>query len=458
MVNISLRTCLLPVFTLWCLIAGIVHAAALPAPVSDSDYHYSGQPGDAKFKLGQALFFDKILSGNRDTSCATCHHPFTSNGDGMSLPVGAGGKGLGVTRTPGSGETAIKARVGRNAPPLFNLGAKQFVALNWQGRMMADPNNLTKLTLPSGPATPTGLDNVLAGQALFPIQNTNEMIGANTAANEFPEAIFAAGNDTAQERQVAGWEAIMKRLRAISGYFTLFKAAYPELTSSSQMTISQMVNGLAAFQAVAFRADNSPFDNYLLGVTDALSPAEVRGMELFYGSANCASCHAGVFQTDHKFHAIAMPQFGPGFFSNGALSQEDLGRAEVDGTSAKYKFRTQPLRNVVFTAPYGHTGAYNTLEGVIRHHLDPVNSFLNWDRSQVVLKSRSDLDSKDFLLLSDSAKTQSIINANELAPSSLTDSQISDLLSFMEALTDPGSLDMRRWVPVSVPSGLPVAD
>lgn len=437
---------------------GTAYAAALPTPVSDSDYHYGGQPGDAKFKLGQALFFDKILSGNRDISCATCHHPFTVSGDGMSLPVGAGGKGLGVTRTPGSGETAIKSRVGRNAPPLFNLGAKQFVALNWQGRMMADPNNLTKLNLPSGSATPAGLDNVLAGQALFPIQNTNEMIGANTAANEFPEAIFAPGNDTAQKRQVAGWEAIMVRLRAISGYFTLWKAAYPEVTSASQMTIAQMVNGLAAFQSVAFRADNSPFDDYLRGNTDALSPAQVRGMDLFYGSAGCSSCHAGVFQTDHKFHAIAMPQFGPGVFSNGALSSEDLGRSEIEGTSAKYKFRTPPLRNVVHAAPYGHTGAYNTLEGVIRHHLDPVNSFLNWDRTQVVLISRSDLDSKDFLLLSDSSKMQSIINANELAPSSLTDSQISDLLSFMEALTDSGSLDMRRWVPVSVPSGLPVAD
>lgn len=441
-----------------CFLHGVAQAATLPLPVGDSDYHYAGQPGTAKVALGQALFFDKVLSGNRDISCATCHHPFTSNGDGMSLPVGAGGKGLGVTRTAGSGTTAIFSRVGRNAPPLFNLGAKQFIALNWQGRMMADPNDLTKLTLPSRSATPAGLDNVLAGQALFPIQNTVEMIGANTTANEYPEAIFAEGNDTAQERQVAGWEAVMKRLRAISGYVTMFSAAFPEVTSSSQMTITHFANALAAFQSFAFRADSSPFDRYISGDTDALSPSQVRGVDLFYGSAGCSSCHSGVFQTDHKFHAISMPQFGPGVPSSGSLSNEDLGRSEIEGASAKYKFRTAPLRNVVYTAPYGHTGAYNTLEGVIRHHLDPVNSFLNWDRTQVVLVSRSDLDSKDFLLLSDSSKVQSIINANELAPSSLTDSQISDLLSFMDALTDSSSLDMRRWVPVSVPSGLPVAD
>ena len=56
---------------------------------------------DAELKLGQALFFDKELSGNRDISCATCHHPLMHTGDGLSLPIGVGGQGLGPARVMG---------------------------------------------------------------------------------------------------------------------------------------------------------------------------------------------------------------------------------------------------------------------------------------------------------------------------------------------------------------------
>jgi cytochrome c peroxidase len=49
--------------------------------------------------------------------------------------VGEGGKGLGVTRDTGSGRHRIHERVPRNAPPIFNLGAKQFrVSLSGRAR------------------------------------------------------------------------------------------------------------------------------------------------------------------------------------------------------------------------------------------------------------------------------------------------------------------------------------
>ena len=43
---------------------------------------------DAKIKLGQALFFDPVIGGNRDVSCATCHHPTTASAYGRSRSVG----------------------------------------------------------------------------------------------------------------------------------------------------------------------------------------------------------------------------------------------------------------------------------------------------------------------------------------------------------------------------------
>src|SRR5215831_10178919 len=44
----------------------------------------------ALVELGRLLFFDKILSGNRDVSCASCHSPLLASGDGQSLAIGTG--------------------------------------------------------------------------------------------------------------------------------------------------------------------------------------------------------------------------------------------------------------------------------------------------------------------------------------------------------------------------------
>ena len=89
----------------------------IPRAATDADFVDDGTPDPAKFLLGQMLFFDKIISGNRNISCATCHHAMADTGDGLSLPVGEGGLGLGVTRDTGSGPDAIHERVPRNAPP-----------------------------------------------------------------------------------------------------------------------------------------------------------------------------------------------------------------------------------------------------------------------------------------------------------------------------------------------------
>ena len=53
--------------------------------------------------LGRALFFDKVLSGNRDVSCATCHDPSANLGDGLALSVGTGASLQGTSRVLGPG-------------------------------------------------------------------------------------------------------------------------------------------------------------------------------------------------------------------------------------------------------------------------------------------------------------------------------------------------------------------
>ena len=70
------------------------------------------QPSDPKkAKIGQFLFYDKIISGNRNISCSTCHHPKHGGGDGLSLGIGEGGIGLGPERTAGVGTNKIRKRI-----------------------------------------------------------------------------------------------------------------------------------------------------------------------------------------------------------------------------------------------------------------------------------------------------------------------------------------------------------
>lgn len=435
-------------------LAGIpARAADLPEPVNDADYYDAGQPNPDRVELGRALFFDKILSGNKNIACASCHHPLTHTSDGFSLGVGEGGQFHGNFRTLGEGDNAVRGRVGRNAPALFNLGAREFIRLNLGG---INEQTASGLRLLSGRFTPAGLDNVLAGQALFPLVTGVEMLG-QVGENDVVNTVI--GTTRGISSFPAQWEVLVQRLREVPEYVSRFQAAFPDVQDASAITIAHTVNAIAAFQAAEFRSDNSPFDRYLRGETDALNAAQLRGMDLFYNKANCASCHSGKFQTDQNFHAIAMPQFGPGAQTQGALPQDDTGREGVTRVAAdKYKFRTPSLRNVALTGPYGHTGAYATLQAVIRHHLDPVAEFGEWDRSQVRMPSRADLDALDYKVMDDPNRSQPIAQANELLPMELTDEEVNDLESFLLALTDPNMLDMRRVIPASVPSGLPVGD
>lgn len=429
--------------------------AALPPPVTDADFIVDGRASPAKIALGQQLFFDKILSGNLNISCATCHHPLADTGDGLSLPVGEGGRGLGVTRDTGVGVTAVPERVPRNAPPVFNLGAGEFTVLFHDGRVQPNPAFPSGIESPAGMDLPGGLGSVLAAQAMFPVSSGTEMAGQQ---GENPVADAAAAGDLAGPNGV--WAQLAERLAGIDGYVSQFVAVYEDIDAAGDIHFRHAADAIAAFEASRWRADNSPFDRFLRGDRKALSWRQQQGMSIFYSArkGNCAACHSGKFQTDHSFRAIGMPQIGAGK-GDGEFGYEDFGRERVTGQPAdRYRFRVPSLRNVALTAPYGHAGAFDDLEAVIRHHLDPVTSLATYDRSQVRLPSRPDLDALDFQALDDGSARTAIANASEIVPSMLSDAEIALLVEFLHALTDPAMLDLRDDVPASVPSGLPLAD
>ncbi len=424
-------------------------AQKLPKALKDSDFHADGNHNPKKVELGKLLFFDKILSGNKNISCATCHHPQAGTGDGLSLPVGEGGKGLGVTRNTGEGADAIHERVPRNAPHVFNLGAKQLDKFFHDGRLAIDPSVQPSGFLnPAGTDLPAGLDSILAAQAMFPVTSGAEMAGQ----------LGENGQADLTGNLPLLWDFIADKLKAIPEYVTLFKDAYDDIDDADDITYVHAANAIAAFEATAWRFDNSPFDRHLKGDKKALSPSQKIGMNLFYGKAKCSDCHSGALQTDMDFHSIAMPTIGTGK-GDGFNGQDDFGRFKVTGdTNDMYKFRTPILRNVELTAPYGHAGAFDTLEAVVRHHLNPSESYDNYDRTQVTFPNRPDLDANDFTILDDNISSQAIKDSSDINKITLSEKEIGHLLDFLRALTDPAALDMRKDVPKKVPSGLPVFD
>src|SRR5262245_17446217 len=127
----------------------------------------------AQVALGRALLFDKILSGNRDVSCATCHEPALHMTDGLPLAVGTGGSGSGVMRTLGPGRSFVP----RNSPTLLNAGLG-LSYIFWDGRL-----GRFNPPIPDVPVSPD--PNIIAAQAMLPVLNRREMTGERGHVERF---------------------------------------------------------------------------------------------------------------------------------------------------------------------------------------------------------------------------------------------------------------------------------
>lgn len=420
-------------------------AQMLPPPLTPSAYHeFSLQ----RANIGHLLFYDKILSGNRNISCGTCHHPRFGSSDGLSLGIGEGGRGVGPKRDAGAGEDRIKKRIPRNASALWNLGAREFTVLFHDGRLSLGDDFGNRFNSPAEEWLPAGLQTLLGTQALFPLAAQFEMAG-NPKENEVAGALH--------DRIDRVWPILAKRVRTIPEYGRLLREAFPDVESPEEITIAHVAEALAAFVALEFESRDSAFDAYLEGDADALDDKQRRGMELFYGKGGCVGCHAGPLFTDHRFHALGIPPFGPGRTRLFDPHARDVGRmGESDRLEDAYRFRTPSLRNIELTAPYGHNGAYPTLDGIIRHHLDPAAALDDWRPDLAGLPDAPWLAGSDFLIWDDRLEMSRYRNSVDIQPLVLTDEEIDDLISFLHALTGRSAKQSRFGIPDRVPSGLPV--
>jgi cytochrome c peroxidase len=326
-----------------------------------------------KIALGDKLFHDKRFSATGEVSCATCHEKAKAFTD-SPLKTSEGIKKGG------------KALTGtRNAPTVLN--AAYFETQFWDGR------------------SPT-----LEDQSQHPFVNPVEM----GLEDHLP---------------------ILKIVRTDPEYARAFEQVFGK--KGSQISMNEVQQAIAAFERTQI-AGNSPFDRYFYGGDSAaLSDAQKRGFDLYVNKGRCVSCHVveqtQALFTDNRFHNVGVgindiqrdvPQLADAFLQAKATLAEvdvkvltdkrtsELGRfaisREFEGLGS---FKTPTLRNVSVTPPYMHDGSLATLKDVIVHYNnggvtkegDPVNDFLS----------------------------------GGIRPLNLTDQEVDDLVSFMEALTSP---------------------
>ena len=291
---------------------------ALPSSVVDP---VDNPTSPAKVALGRQLFWDPILSGDRDVACASCHHPSLAYADARRLSIGVGGIGLGRARTATGGAETITTR---NAMTILDAAFNGTVT-----GAACDPT--------TAPMFWDSRVTSLEEQARGPILSAGEMRGAAfDAAQIFPEVIA--------------------RLEAIPEYVTGFEVSF----GPGPITDTAIVQAIAAFERTLVDAGSS-YDRFVQGDATALSASQRRGMAVFE-RGGCATCHSGPMFSDYKLHRLGVPD-PPG-------AARDLGAG--GGT-----FRTPSLRNVTRTAPYMHNGALVDLDQVfgfyarVDRRLDP---------------------------------------------------------------------------------------
>ncbi len=169
------------------------------------------------------------------------------------------------------------------------------------------------------------------------------------AASLEAQAVGPMGNP---KEMGADLSTLAAKLSAIPGYQPLFDRAYPH----EGIHLTTIAKALAVFER-SIASGPTPFDDWLAGQPDAISPKAKHGFDLFTGEAGCANCHTGWAFTDGKLHDIGLPSTD--------LGRAAVGQAEPEG---EHGFKTPTLRNVGRRAPYMHDGSLADLRAVLAHY------------------------------------------------------------------------------------------
>ena len=437
-------------------------------------------------ELGRNLFFDHVLSGVEQTSCATCHHAAFQFTDARNIARGvycdlvpevsitcqdapAGGTGGNVV-----GPERTSPLNSRNSPTIIDSAL--YPRQMWNGRFRFNDQHTTDVNecdaglgfrlspLPEGDMF---VRSLLTAQAHIPVTEIVEMTG------NFPD--FGNVPEEAEHLNFEARDALAGRLDFMPAYRALFEEAYPadrpdlhlspldpEVGPDDDLDFLPVADALGHFMESLIMTD-APWDRYVQGDHLAISDAAKRGAVLFYEGDRCSSCHEGDLFSDFVNHNVGVPQIGPGTgrVSPGdpdylGLTNWDFGLEEITtNREDRFKFRTAPLRGVGLTSPYMHNGAYTKLEDAIRHHLDPAAAYASYDITQI------EPDMQAFGLnpagpVFDASNPVVLGHEPGQKRIDLSEAEILDVVEFLKALTDPRMLDTASLAPETVPSGLPV--
>ena len=199
-------------------------------------------------------------------------------------------------------------------------------------------------------------------------------------------------------------ERVEETLSQLPGYRRGFADAF----GCDEITFELVGKALATYERTLI-GGHSRFDAFLRGRTDALDDRQVIGLHLYRTQARCMNCHHGPAFSDGKLHNLGLSYYGRKF--------EDLGAYAVTGRSEDVgKFRTPTLRNIANTGPYMHNGLFE-LPGV-----------LNMYSAGMPTLRRKGHQADDHLFPTKSPLLKSL---------SLSQQDLSDLLAFLDALSEP---------------------
>jgi cytochrome c peroxidase len=326
-----------------------------------------------------------------------------------------------------------------------------FPSLMWNSRFAAvsgDPfDNTAGFQFPAPESfTLSFLPHLLTAQAFIPVTENVEMAGISAAVPDSHDGIR---------------DVVIQRLNASAEYRKLFGKIFPEVKSGAPITYEMLARAIAEFEFTLVFAD-APIDKFARGLKNAMTDDEKRGAMLFFGSANCVSCHAVSGQSNEMFsdfqmHVAGIPQISPSLGNvvfDGPDANEDFGLEQVTGNpNDRYAFRTSPLRNLALQPTFFHNGCFTRLEDAVRYHLNAIGSAPSYD--PLVAGVDADLQGPPGPM----APVLARIDPALATPVTLSTDEFRQLIAFLRAgLLDPkaNAHDLRKLTPSQVPSGRPI--
>ncbi|MBT8231347.1 MAG: hypothetical protein HKO66_13685 [Saprospiraceae bacterium] len=361
----------------------------------------------SKVELGKFLFFEtgiamdaKKPSGMATYSCASCHIPEAGFRSGRMQGIADGGMGYG------------------------EHGSQRYMN-----------DNYVESELDVQAARPLSLVNVAF------VKNTfwNGQFGSKHA-NVGTEHLWALDEGT--KRNNLGYEAIetqnfegihshrmlvTKDLMDAYGYTALFDEAFPEFNEQSRYSNFTASLALSAYirSIIAYKA---PFQEWLKGNEDALSLEEKKGAKLFFGKANCTSCHYNQNLGSNEFHALGAKDMDhhEDALNRDPKDKRNLGRGGfTNEISDLYKFKVPGIYNLKGTPFYFHGSSKTSVKDVVKYKLNAET---------------------------ENPRVNQTLISNKLNKITLTEVEIDNLVSFLEkSLHDP---DLNRYKPTHIKSGL----